>query len=253
LWVFTKRKDERSLYVRFNQQKFGRLTCISFSHTEKGRSYWKCKCDCGSEKIIKGNDLTSGYINSCGCLRKELAKEKKFKDLTGKKFGLLTVLSLDEEKTNPPIYYWKCKCDCGNLHTVKAGDLGKNTKSCGCLLKTKSYNSLKIEKYLMEHNIIFKKEYTFSELCSLKGRPLRFDYAVFDKDNNLKFLIEYNGEQHYKAIPFFGGEEYYKTLCLHDQLKKDYCRNRSLPLYIFTYQQTLTQIYDALESILKHL
>lgn len=66
---------------------------------------------------------------------------RKPKDLTGVKFGRLTVLSLNEEesnkhrgKDNRKIKYWNCQCDCGNIVVVRANDLkGGATKSCGCL------------------------------------------------------------------------------------------------------------------------
>lgn len=52
-------------------------------------------------------------------------------DLTGKRFGMLTVLSYSHTKNNST--YWLCRCDCGNTKTVLAGNLvGSRTKSCGC-------------------------------------------------------------------------------------------------------------------------
>ena len=38
---------------------------------------------------------------------------KKIKDLTGKKFGMLTVIGLQD--TNSRKTYWVCQCDCGNI------------------------------------------------------------------------------------------------------------------------------------------
>ncbi len=57
----------------------------------------------------------------------------KFVDLTGKRFGMLTVLSqADKNKCNHIV--WLCKCDCGNTSLVESGSLiGGRTKSCGCL------------------------------------------------------------------------------------------------------------------------
>ena len=58
-----------------------------------------------------------------------------FKDLTGQKFNHLTVIKLDEEKSNTKKKYWICRCDCEN-HTIKSirGDqlTSGKTKSCGC-------------------------------------------------------------------------------------------------------------------------
>lgn len=59
-------------------------------------------------------------------------------DLTGQRFGRLTVVKFDGKKElNGVSYrYWKCKCDCGNMVSVKTSNLThNNTKSCGCLRK----------------------------------------------------------------------------------------------------------------------
>jgi len=53
-------------------------------------------------------------------------------DITGKKFGRLTVLELD--RTDKRTSFWKCKCDCGNIKVVMRNSLGRCTNSCGCLL-----------------------------------------------------------------------------------------------------------------------
>ena len=47
--------------------------------------------------IFESRYFQSGRVNSCGCLRKELAAQRHFKDLSGKKFGRLTILQLDKE------------------------------------------------------------------------------------------------------------------------------------------------------------
>ena len=42
-------------------------------------------------------------------------------------------------------------------------------------------------------------EYIFPDLRSPNGRPLRFDFVVFDDDGKIDFIIEYQGKQHYEA------------------------------------------------------
>jgi hypothetical protein len=56
-----------------------------------------------------------------------------------------------------------------------------------------SRGEIKIHEILESNNINFKEEYIFPGLNSPSGRPLRFDFAVFDDDGNLDFLIEYQG------------------------------------------------------------
>jgi len=51
-------------------QKFGKLTIIKRAGKDKDRhAKWLCKCGCGKEKIIKGNNLRLGITKSCGCLK----------------------------------------------------------------------------------------------------------------------------------------------------------------------------------------
>lgn len=66
----------------------------------------------------------------------------KFIDLTGKRFGKLTVIERASNrvgKDNRSRVYWLCRCDCGNIKTIEASCLIQgHTKSCGCLQKEAS-------------------------------------------------------------------------------------------------------------------
>lgn len=58
---------------------------------------------------------------------------KPVKDLTGQKFGKLTVIEYIEYPS-PKRNSWKCECECGNITEVDTYNLNdKRTKSCGCL------------------------------------------------------------------------------------------------------------------------
>lgn len=64
----------------------------------------------------------------------------KFVDLTGQRFGRLTVIKQGEYYIYPANGYryvqWLCKCDCGNERTVRACTLRSgDTQSCGCIAK----------------------------------------------------------------------------------------------------------------------
>lgn len=57
----------------------------------------------------------------------------KLIDLTGQRFGRLTVLT-ENGSSNSGKRKWLCQCDCGNIASVVTGDLRSGrTKSCGCL------------------------------------------------------------------------------------------------------------------------
>lgn len=55
--------------------KYGRLTAIKLHHKKGYSHFWLFKCDCGQEKVIVKNSVTSGYVKSCGCLLKESSKK----------------------------------------------------------------------------------------------------------------------------------------------------------------------------------
>ena len=65
---------------------------------------------------------------------------------------------------------------------------------------------IKIEEILKDAGLPFQMEYTFPNLTSSNGRPLRFDFVIFDDDGNIDFIIEYQGRQHYEASSKFGGK-----------------------------------------------
>ena len=81
------------------------------------------------------------------------------KNLVGKKFGRLTVVSMAKERGNRGQIKWNCVCDCGNLHTVTGECLrsGK-TKSCGCL-KLEYIEKNKFKKNPNREEAILKVQY----------------------------------------------------------------------------------------------
>lgn len=61
-------------------QRFGRLVVIGEAGRNKfGNVMWLCKCDCGAEVTVIGNDLRSDRTRSCGCLRRECVVERSTK------------------------------------------------------------------------------------------------------------------------------------------------------------------------------
>lgn len=217
---------KNSLDDRLIGQKYGRLTVIKLDHIGKNnRKYYLCKCNCGKEIITAGTSLISGITKSCGCLKYE------YEDLTGKIFGFLEVLEISENKYNDyGRITWKCKClNCGNI-TYKTAEILKrgDAISCGCV---HSIGELNISKILFKNNINFKKEYSFSDLKSEKNRALRFDFAIFNDDNSLLYLIEFDGKQHFNKNTRY----YSKTMVEHDKIKNEYCKNNGIPLIRIPY------------------
>ena len=67
-------------------QTFGKLTVVSFDGRNKNRNAkWLCKCECGNEKTVTGNQLTSGKTKSCGCLAGSKHKQLREKGIFTKR------------------------------------------------------------------------------------------------------------------------------------------------------------------------
>ena len=70
-------------------KKFTRLVVLEKVDVNKPRTYFKCKCECGNEKIVSLNSLTMHKVMSCGCLAKE-TKIINGKLLSPLKYGIDT-------------------------------------------------------------------------------------------------------------------------------------------------------------------
>ena len=107
-----------------------------------------------------------------------------------------------------------------------------------------SRGEIKIEDILNAAGVDFKEEYSFRDLISRSGRPLRFDFAVFDDNNELQFLIEYQGIQHYEAKSKFGGKSGLRKQQYNDMRKREYCARHNIILIAIPYVDEGKLDYD---------
>ena len=213
-------------------KKFNRLTVLE--KTDKrmsGYVIYICRCDCGKITEVASSNLLRGHTKSCGCYKKDWANEyyTVHNNLLGERFGKLTVIERVGIANGQAVY--KCKCDCGNIVEVKSGQLksGK-TQSCGCI---KSQGEFKISKILRENNIPFVMQKTFDDCINPKTNAhFFFDFYV---DN--RYLIEYDGVQHYKALGGWGTKEYLQRVQEADRMKDEYCKRKNIPLLRIHYNK----------------
>ena len=97
-----------------------------------------------------------------------------------------------------------------------------------------SRGEIKIHEILEANDINFKEEYEFA----------RFDFAVFDDDGNLDFLIEYQGKQHYQAVSKFGGNRGLYQQKYNDNQKRRFCALKGLTLIEIPYTDENILTYD---------
>lgn len=108
------------------------------------------------------------------------------------------------------------------------------TKSCGCL--GKSYGEIKIKKILQENSITFihDKAY-FQDLIGDNGFKLRYDFIVFDENDNVLEIIEFDGIQHFQETNYFHNNltENKKI----DAIKNNYAKQHNYKLLRIPYNR----------------
>lgn len=188
---------------------------------------WLFKCTCGSE-IEKEMRLDSASISK-GCSECSTAKNK-FVDLTGQTFGNWIVLERAPSINGHTM--WRCQCQCSQktIKEVDAYRLKNGTSlSCGCLHYSKGED--KIFSLLTKANIPFKTQKTFTSCKSNKDALLRFDFYVNDT-----YLIEYDGEQHFKTVDIgWNSPEKLKATQQRDEIKNQWCKENNIPLIRIPY------------------
>ena len=204
-----------------------------FSKPNNKGVYWICVCPtCKQDFSVRSNHLTDKKKPTSKC---DACNRAQREDLTGQIFHYLLVNEMIYPGKNKRT---RCSCTCllcGTTNVeVQANHLKSGeTKSCGCL---KSFGEKKIVELLMENNIKFEREKKFPDLKYTN--ILRCDFYLPD----FNLVIEYNGEQHYKPIKLYGGEENLKIIQARDKIKKDYCLSHGINYFVIRFDENIQEV-----------
>ena len=239
--------------------QFGRWTVLATnvinpnSKAKKPPRTALCRCSCGTERYKEYRDLYHLRSLSCGCLRAEMLTERNCAQggiEIGTQFGQLTMiqdLGYRKQQSRDKRERWSlCKCVCGREVEVSNNNLRTGgTKSCGCI---KSFGEREIRQLLEQNNINYSTEYTFYDLKGTRNGLLRFDFAIFDDNNNLIELIEFDGRQHFEGPDGKWTQSYSKEIIeSNDMLKTEYCKSHGIKLVRIPYYQLSKLSLELLE------
>lgn len=125
-------------------------------------------------------------------------------------------------------------CECGNMFSCSWDKfIYHNQRRCKICTKQQSKGEYNIEKYLINNDISYKTQYMFDD-CKNESY-LRFDFAIFNKNEDLQYLIEFDGVQHYKPYEHFGGEKRFERQKMNDSIKNEYCKKNNIKLIRIPY------------------
>ena len=212
-------------YTGYRTRKLTVLSKTDKRSKYGGNIIWLCRCDCGNLVEVSSGNLKSGHKKSCGCL----GFRKDSEDLSNKRFDSLIVLrATNDRANNDGSVIWECECECGNICYRSTSVLKVSTNnSCGCQ-RIKSRGEEKISNLLIDNNIIFESEKTFESCRYNNGSRLcRFDFYV-----NNKYLIEYDGIQHFEESLFTSNLQEAQE---RDNFKNQWCKENNIPLIRIPY------------------
>ena len=105
----------------------------------------------------------------------------------------------------------------------------------GCPKCKESKGEKVIREYLIKNKINFNGQHKFKDCKYINGLP--FDFYLPE----LNLCIEFNGEQHYKSIKYWGGEKSFILVQKRDKIKMEYCQNNNIPLITIKYDENIIE------------
>lgn len=235
--LMAKNKFElKSDYV--NSSGILKLYCTSCAlHMYISYKNWLKEKACTNCKIKIKKSITS--------VEQKLALGQIFKEEV-EKYGYKLLDNFDKYDTNTTKF--NVECDYGHVYETCQDNFVNRKRRCPSCQNSQGEDF--IEKYLTERKIAFKKEFSFPDGECKHIYNLRFDFYL--KHNNKEYMIEFDGEQHFKPIEYFGGEKSYRKLFNNDCRKTIYCVNTAnIPLLRVAFNDfdKLTPLLDKFLSM----
>ncbi len=205
-------------------------------------------CECGNKFTSTFHNLTVMKTAQCkDCFRKSLSHSYEYvKNYIENEVGGFKLLSKEYINSASTL---TLKCENDHIIYTSLNNFQHNKSCSKCRELTRGEE--KVKEYLIKNNVKFEIQHTFDGLIGVGGRLLKYDFVIFNRDNNIKLLIEYDGEQHFRPVNFGGMSDkkaklnYIKTK-IHDKRKNEYCKNNDISLLRIPYWD-----YDNIEKILE--
>lgn len=217
---------------------FGALTVLkTLPHKPYEKQYYLVKCACGKEFKARRDHLQRGETKSCGCGAATLPYRK---DLHGQVFGYAKVLEYDAKTSQErERSYWECECLlCGKHFSILNTNLTKAERTPSCGEHNISYAEEEIKLLLDKYQVPYIFQYRDDKMRFQEtNRKMPFDFAILDENNKIIFLLEYDGEQHFKEVSIWEPRDSLPLRQQRDQEKEQKCQQLNIPLEHISYKE----------------
>lgn len=134
-------------------QKFHRLQVLSKSENLGKNVAWNVKCDCGTEKVVRGVELTKGSVKSCGCYAKEQSTKR--------------IIEISRNNSGEKHYNWNPE-----------------------LTEEDRYRSSRDKKSVAARKETYERDNYTCQICSLRNTNLNAHHIVpYSKDKTLRYEL----------------------------------------------------------------
>lgn len=211
----------------------------------------KFRCKCGNVYEAKWNHVKSQskwQCNKCSGWKSNTKPNLEDIKLECEKHG---IECLEEEYKNTKTKM-RFKCKCGNIYEATWSRVIKqNQWQCSKCSKAMSRGEVLTQKYLDNKNILYTTQDSLGCTNPKTGKNLPFDFVIRNNSNTI--IIEIDGEQHYRSVEYFGGEERLKITQYRDNVKNEFCKNNGHKLYRIRWQgrDDEEELLQQLENIMK--
>lgn len=181
--------------------------------------------------VTRANFIEGYRCPNCFGKKQKTTKEfkKEVEDLGNGEYKLLS--EYKNNKTKVEILHKKCN----RLFHMRPNDFqqGNRCPYCSTIMPHGSKGIISIRNYLNEQGYDFDEEVTFPDCKYIKR--LRFDFVIYNKYNEILFIVEYDGKQHYQ--PTFNNEKKFNEQQIRDEIKNNYCKENNYKLIRISYKE----------------
>ena len=229
-------KERITLEVRHKIENLCKKNNLELLEYKNASSPVKLKCKKCNKEFTREAQRLLKNTKCPSCFRTGTMSLEKFEEELEKRYGKEYSI-VDRSKYTQTHKKILVKHQCGFTWSITPSNLLFH--QCPKCSRKTSKGEKAIQNYCEENDI----NYCWQWQQKIEGKTLYFDFYL----PNYKLAIEFQGEQHYIPVRYWGGDEAFEKRKINDQLKRDWCKEKNITLLEIPYTK-FQQIENILSS-----